>query len=130
MIFCVKKYTCKIRTFFYANRFIHSVATAFYLYLCIFLSDPCYYYDQDYYGGDIKCVKQNSLTDCQQLCQNTDGCERFSYVTDKYNGKHGPAARRGCCLKKGYRLKLTKEVGVISGHKICYGEYGRLMNPL
>ena len=89
-----------------------------------FLEDECYFVDKDYYGGNINCVKQNTIADCQQLCQSTVGCAKFSYPTDKYNGTHGPAARKGCCLKHDIPIALVDEKDVISGPRVCHGKCG------
>ena len=79
--------------------------------------------DKDYYGGNIKCLKQSTIADCEQLCQNTVGCDKYSYVTDTYNGKYGPSARRNCCLKPDAPMPLTDEKDVTSGPRVCHGKW-------
>ena len=84
--------------------------------------DQCIYVDLDYTGRNLKCIKEPSTAKCQELCKKTVECAKFSYITDKYNGEHGVAARGNCCLKPDIPSGLTKQPGVISGPKICPGE--------
>jgi len=81
---------------------------------------PCFHTDKDYNIANWgKCIKKDSLLECQQACQGSVGCGKFSYVTDTYNGIHGTGARKSCCLKPTQAAELVDAVGVTSGPKNC-----------
>ena len=86
--------------------------------------------DKDYFGSDIKCVKNvQSTQKCQELCQQTFECDKFTYVTSKYTGPDGSTAgRNGCCLKPKKPIKLIDQPNVVSGPKVCPGK-SRLILP-
>ena len=91
----------------------------------IYLIGNCFLVNKDYYGKNIgqgECPRRDSLAKCQELCQQTATCIKFTYVTDSYNGKFGAAIRRSCCLKADASIKAVVEPGTISGPKICQGK--------
>ena len=111
-------------SYFFEPDYIQSISLVSFVISIYFVSpvDQCFYPDKDYYGSDLgPCTKQDDVADCQQLCFKTDKCGKFSYVTGRYNGKHGPSARKNCCLKGYATMPLTDEKGVISGPKVCHG---------
>lgn len=81
---------------------------------------PCFFEHKDYHGSNLAgCVKQDSEAACQNLCKETKGCHKFSYVTSSYNGPYAPGARNNCCLKPAKFIPLTDQEGVTSGPKYC-----------
>ena len=86
-----------------------------------FIIDTCFLANKDYPGNNLKfgCTRKDSIMECQNLCQATQGCAKFSYVTDTYDGKHGTGARKNCCLKSYATMDLVDETGVISGPRSC-----------
>ena len=84
--------------------------------------------NKDYFGSNLQdpCVKLQSATECQRLCQQTEICAKFSYVTDTYNGRLGVADvgdRKRCCLKPNISIPLRVELGITSGPRFCSGLY-------
>ena len=70
-------------------------------------------------GSDIQCTHdQNSATECQRLCQRTDECAKFVYVTDR---SPNPSLQGMCCLKRNVHIDLTDQIGTIAGPKYCPG---------
>ena len=65
------------------------------------------------------CSKEESMLKCQQKCQQSVECDKFSYVTDTYNGRFGTGARKNCCLKPPGAAELVEMEGVTSGPKNC-----------
>ena len=59
--------------------------------------------------------------ECQNLCQQTEDCEVFTYILNSYNGQHGEAARRKCHLKNVKNGEQTEQEGLVSGPKFCPG---------
>ena len=85
----------------------------------------CFYRDQDYVGKDINknCDdKTDTAKQCQELCQKTAGCLKFTYITDNYNGPWGIGSRKSCCLKGTLVTSLEQLEGVVSGPKECPGK--------
>ena len=70
----------------------------------------------DYFGGDIECIKEKSVSECQQLCQQTDKCAKFSYLTNDFSEEN---RRTECCLKTDQAISPSHMKGVISGPKEC-----------
>ena len=63
----------------------------------------------------VACSKEESMLKCQQKCQQTVECDKFSYVTDTYNGRFGTGARKNCCLKPaGAAEEVTSHVLIVS----------------
>ena len=63
-----------------------------------------------------------SAKECQDICLVTDGCSKFSYVEQWYNGRYGKGIRGKCNLKSTKIVPLTPEHGVTSGPKACPGK--------
>ena len=82
---------------------------------------PCFLADKDYDGANLNsgCTKKDNVTECQRLCQDSLGCEKFSYITDAYSGVHGAGARQNCCLKSSATMDLVDEPDVTSGPRLC-----------
>ena len=89
------------------------------------LGTRCYYNDKDYLGPNLNSFcsdKTDTVQQCKQLCQQTPGCDKFTYATDRYNGRFGEGFGKSCCLK-GTSLtnELHDEADVVSGPKECNG---------
>ena len=69
--------------------------------------------------GGCGCGKQDTVEACQKLCQATSGCKRFVYVKDTYNGVHGTAARKNCCLKDSNIANYVVVDDIVSGPAQC-----------
>ena len=77
-------------------------------------------------GASRSCQKTNTIQECQMLCQNTNGCKRFVYVTDAYNGDYGIGARGSCCLKDQTLPDYRDVQDVVTGPAQC--ESGKSMH--
>jgi hypothetical protein len=68
--------------------------------------------DTDYFGNDIRTVRDVSLAQCCDACSTTTGCKVFSYVEKDWDGK------ASCYLKSSAAGKVAKP-GVTSGALKC-----------
>ena len=77
---------------------------------------------KDYFGHDLNGCrgKVDSAKKCQELCQRTPGCFKFTHIT----------STRTCCLKPALHIPLTDVVGVTSGPKYCSGKYSLKLSLL
>ena len=88
------------------------------------LDKTCLQLNTDFHGGDLNTVctsqptnwKRETPDECQLLCQQTDGCELFTWI--------GPdddwiEARQRCCLKTKVNQVPTVCYGAVSGTKYC-----------
>ena len=82
---------------------------------------PCFLAHKDYDGENLNigCTKKGNVAECQNLCQDTQRCAKFSYIMDTYNGQHGTAARKNCCLKANVTMELIDMADVTSGPRFC-----------
>ena len=60
--------------------------------------------------------RRESPSQCQFLCQQTDGCEQFTWISTNNSWIDG---RKRCCLKYQANATSTFEEGVVSGPKAC-----------
>ena len=83
--------------------------------------DICFLANKDYQGANLNsgCNKMDNVSECQNLCKVTQGCTKFSYITDTYSGVHGAGARKNCCLKSAATMDLVDEPDVTSGPRSC-----------
>ena len=83
-------------------------------------SQDCFDKDKDYTSANLKtCTKTDDAIGCQLLCEKTNECTRFSYITAKYDGQYG-AGMKGCCfLKTTTNETLIDHGGVMAGPKSC-----------
>ena len=95
---------------------INYIITKFYSYYL----ETCLLQNKDFTGDDIKCVQRESAESCQKLCQQTEQCRKFSYITNTYDGN---AKRRDCCLKRNGKMFPIDNVGIISGPRYCNGKF-------
>ena len=68
-----------------------------------------------------QCIKKYNSKLCQHLCQKTEGCTRFAYVSNEYNGVHGTGIRQCCFMKSTSDENMVDMDGVIVGPKTCNG---------
>lgn len=82
--------------------------------------DACFHKNKDIAVRNFRrCEKRDTAKACQQWCQGTHGCTHFVWVSDIYNGIHGTAARKNCCLKSTSSNAMIDMDGVIVGPKAC-----------
>ena len=84
------------------------------LYLYPTGESDCFEWNTNFYGNDLKSEKRSSRHECQKLCQDTTGCEFFTYDLEA----HVPQT---CYLKTSANERSAKEadVGYVSGPKFC-----------
>jgi len=90
----------------------------------------CFQQDSNYASANMNgaCTKTSTVGECQLLCQNTDGCTRFAYLTNNYNGALGK--QQQCCLKSSAVEKTVHEDDVITGPRYCSDDRcGRKKEP-
>ena len=61
------------------------------------------------------CRDKDNVNKCQQWCQNTRGCVRFSYITKLI----GDGPRNMCCLKDNKLSKIRFVENVVTGPAFC-----------
>ena len=72
--------------------------------------------NKDFPGGDLKMIKVKSKSECKKLCQKTDKCAKFTYLSNHFPDVN----RRGeCNLKTDKLIEPTDLKGAISGPKDC-----------
>ena len=86
-------------------------------YLYLTGSFDCFEWNTNFNGNDLDLspVKNvDSKHECQKLCQETTGCEFFTYDPNAYNPKM-------CYLKTsdGGRITGLTAKGIVSGPKFC-----------
>jgi len=81
----------------------------------------CFDHNSDYSGFDLAILAGvASKDDCQLVCQNTPGCQAFTYATNEYSN---PEIRGKCFAKevKGTVTSTGATYGLISGPATCPG---------
>ena len=70
--------------------------------------------------GPNWCTKKANEYQCQKLCQETDGCKRFTYVRNTYNGEYATQLLHCCILRDGQDGPKYKVLqGLVSGPVRC-----------
>ena len=89
-------------------------------------TDQCYYADKVYNPQTdndrvlafIHTVL--SAAKCQEYCQNTVGCAKYSYFTENFEDD-GIFKPKDCVLMNDRPMRMIAELGAVSGPKICPG---------
>ena len=81
----------------------------------------CFLTHYDYPGDNLNygCTKKDTIEQCKMLCQDTEKCDHFVYVTDNYDGMYGSGLRRNCCLKRATTKALIPVQDVATGPRHC-----------
>ena len=78
----------------------------------------------EYQGNDLEgecrlqpaVWKRDTPEDCQTLCEATNNCEHFTWISPKNSWKAG---RKRCCLKNSSTQVIVDMEGSVSGPKRC-----------
>ena len=82
----------------------------------------CFARNKVYSGQHFAVKKLQNAEECQQLCQESKGCEMFIFATNQFYGEF--YQRSSCYLMKDMAESLSTVVGVIAGPKFCHNNGG------